>query len=327
MDRKLDNLLYSLMQSMTVAVSGEKLARELGVSHSTLIHRVNRLRDHGVEIRGELFTGFRLERLPDVLLPQLIRPRLRTSILGKNIYHFYEVNSTNDFARRLLGHGTGAPEGTLVLAERQTAGRGRMGRNWFSESGSGLYFSVVLKPRVPAQYVPLLTLGAAVAVHDAVERCAGVDVDIKWPNDLLVGKRKVCGILAEMQAEVDNVQTLIMGVGLNVNHQAMPDELADRATSLRLATGRRHSRIEILVESLEELEKLLERFHKEGPSAITEPWSRSSSFTEGRSIEVRDGFRSILGVTRGLHPSGALRVEQADGSIEEVYSGDVIRWS
>lgn len=327
MDRKLDDLLYALMQNMTVSVSGEKLARDLGVSHSTLIHRVNKLREHGVEIRGELFTGFRLERLPDVLLPQVIRSRLRTAYLGKTIYHFYEVNSTNVFARRLLDHRNDTPEGTLVLAETQTAGRGRLGRSWFSEPGSGLYFSFVLKPKVSAQYVPLLTLGTAVALHNAVERCTGVDIDIKWPNDLLIGRRKICGILAEMQAEVDSVQTLIMGVGLNVNHQAMPVDLQDRATSLRLATGRRYSRIELLAESLEEMERLLERFQKEGPSAITVPWSRSSSFTEGRSIEVHDGFRSISGVTRGLQASGALRVEQADGSIEEVFSGDLIRWS
>src|SRR5262249_7743780 len=124
MDRKIDELLFALMQNMTIAVSGEKLARDLGVSHSTLVRWVDKLREAGVEIRGELFTGFRLVRLPDIMLPQLIRPRLRTHTLGRALYHFYKVDSTNAFANRLLAHGRKVADGTIVLAESQTAGRG-----------------------------------------------------------------------------------------------------------------------------------------------------------------------------------------------------------
>src|SRR5205809_3792969 len=127
MDRKLDELLLALMQNMMIAVSGEKLAKDLGVSHSTLTRWVEKLREAGVEIRGELFTGFRLVRLPDVMLPQLIRPRLRTQTLGRNLYHFYKVDSTNAFASRLLNHDRKIPDGTVVIAESQTAGRGRLG--------------------------------------------------------------------------------------------------------------------------------------------------------------------------------------------------------
>jgi len=134
MDRKIDELLFALMQNMTIAVSGEKLARDLEVSHSTVVRWVEKLREAGVEIRGELFTGFRVVRLPDVMLPQLIRPRLRTQILGRNLYHFYKVDSTNAFASRLLAHHRKVPEGTVILAEAQTAGRGRLGRSWHSET-------------------------------------------------------------------------------------------------------------------------------------------------------------------------------------------------
>src|SRR5215475_6038730 len=133
MDRKLDELLFALMQNMTIAVSGEKLARDLEVSHSTLVRWVDKLRAAGVEIRGELFTGFRLVRLPDVILPQLIRQRLNTQSFGRNVYHFYTVDSTNAFASRLLNHGHRVPDGTVVIAESQTAGRGRLGRSWHSE--------------------------------------------------------------------------------------------------------------------------------------------------------------------------------------------------
>src|SRR4051794_26639056 len=133
MDRKLDELLHALMQNTMLALSGEKLARDLGVSHSTLARWIEKLRAAGIDIRGELFTGYRLVRLPDVLLPQLIRPRLRTRFMGRTLYHFYDVDSTNLFAARLLDHGHNVPEGAVVIAESQTAGRGRLGRSWHSE--------------------------------------------------------------------------------------------------------------------------------------------------------------------------------------------------
>src|ERR1051325_10412525 len=144
MDRKLDELLHALMQNMMITVSGEKLARDLGVSHSTLVRWVDKLRSAGIEIRGELFTGYRLVRLPDVMLPQLIRQRLTTPTLGRTVYHFYKTDSTNAICARLLAHGHKVPNGTVVIAEMQTAGRGRLGRNWHSETESGLYMSIIL---------------------------------------------------------------------------------------------------------------------------------------------------------------------------------------
>src|SRR6185295_1416817 len=234
MDRKLDELLHALMQNMTLTVSGEKLARDLGVSHSTLVRWIDKLRHAGIEIRGELFTGYRLVRLPDVLLPQLIKPRLNTRFIGRSLYHFYDLDSTNQFAGRLLAHGRKVPEGTVIIAEAQTAGRGRMGRSWYSEREAGIYFSMVLFPKAPPSLAPLFTLATAVAMHNAVERYSGLDVDVKWPNDLLIGRKKFCGILSEIQAEVDLVKTMTVGVGLNANHESLPEDIADRATSLRM---------------------------------------------------------------------------------------------
>ncbi len=326
MDRKLDELLYALMQNMMLAVSGEKLARDLGVSHSTLVRWVDKLRETGIEIRGELFTGYRLARLPDVLLPQLIRPRLRTTFVGRSLFHFYSVDSTNLFAGRLLTHGHKVPEGTVIIAESQTAGRGRLGRSWHSEREAGIYFSMVLFPKAPPSLAPLFTLATAVAMHNAVERYSGLDIDIKWPNDLLIGGKKFCGILSEIQAEVDLVKTMIVGVGLNANHERLPDEIADRATSLRMSSGRIQSRIEILLEFFEEFENIYMDFERKGPVGIIEQWTRFSSFANGRKIEIHDGVRKIAGVTRGLNALGALRVEQKSGHVEEVYSGDVVAW-
>ena len=179
MDRKLDELLYALMQNMMITVSGEKLARDLNVSHSTLARWIEKLREAGVEIRGELFTGYRLARLPDVLLPQLIRPRLRTTMIGRVLYHFYSVDSTNAFAARLFAHGHKIAEGAVIIAESQTSGRGRLGRSWHSEGEAGLYFSTVLFPKAPPSLAPLFTLATAVAMHNACEHYTGLDIDIK----------------------------------------------------------------------------------------------------------------------------------------------------
>jgi BirA family biotin operon repressor/biotin-[acetyl-CoA-carboxylase] ligase len=326
MDRKLDELLHALLQNMLITVSGEKLARDLDVSHSTLVRWVEKLRKAGIEIRGELFTGYRLVRLPDVLLPQLIRPRLHTRFIGRNIYHFYDVDSTNLFAGRLLAHGRKVPEGTVVLAETQTAGRGRLGRSWHSQREAGIYLSIILFPKTPASLAPLFTLATAVAMHNAVERYTGLDIDIKWPNDLLVGGKKFCGILSEMQAEVDMVKTMIVGVGVNANHDQLPEDIRDRATSLRIASGRIQSRIEIVSEFFETFESIYTDLVSRGPAAVVEQWTRFSSFANGRRIEINDGVRVIAGVTRGLNPLGALRVERKGGQIDEVYSGDVAAW-
>jgi BirA family biotin operon repressor/biotin-[acetyl-CoA-carboxylase] ligase len=326
MDRKLDELLYALMQNMMIAVSGEKLARDLGVSHSTLARWIDKLREAGIEIRGELFTGYRLVRLPDVLLPQLIRPRLRATIIGRTLYHFYSVDSTNAFAARLLAHGRKVSEGAVIIAESQTAGRGRLGRSWHSEREAGLYFSMVLFPKAPPSLAPLFTLATAVAMHNAVERYSGMDIDIKWPNDLLAGGKKFCGILSEIQAEVDLVRNLVIGVGVNINHENLPPDIASRGTSLRIASGRIQSRIEILLEFFEEFENIYMDFERKGPPGIIDQWTRFSSFGNGRRIEIHDGVRKIAGVTRGLNPLGALRIEQKGGRLEEVYSGDVVSW-
>jgi len=326
MDRKLDELLFALTQKPMLAVSGEKLAMDLGVSHSTLMRWVDKLRKAGIEIRGELFTGYRLVRLPDVLLPQLIKPRLHTRLIGRSLYHFYDVDSTNMFASRLVAHGRKVHEGSVILAEMQSAGRGRLGRSWHSEREAGIYASLILFPKIPPSLAPLFTLGTAVALHNAVERYTGMDIDIKWPNDLLVGRKKFCGILSEIQAEVDLVKTMIVGVGINVNHEKMPEEIAGRATSLRIASGRIQSRLEILLEFFEEFENIYMDFERKGPRGIVEQWMRFSSFANGRKIEIHDGVRKIAGVTRGLNPLGALRVEQKGGQMEEVYSGDVVAW-
>ena len=325
-DRQMDQVLLFLIENMTVPVSGEKLAKDLGISHSKIGRVVDRLRSSGVEIQGQPFSGFRLRRLPDVIIPEMIEDRLHTGEVGRLIYHLYSVDSTNAFAVRLLSEDKKSPHGTLVLAEEQTSGRGRLGRSWVSTAGLGLYLTLIVRPEIPSYLAPLMTLAAAVAAHESIERVTGLDVDIKWPNDLLIGRKKVCGILCELQAELDRVRSVTIGLGINVNYQEFPDEISEIATSLSIASGRRQSRIEILLDFLSTFERLYTRFEAKGPEVVTEAWTEASSFAHGRILEVHDGVRRISGVTDGLSPLGVLRLRQPDGSLEEVYSGDVIRW-
>jgi len=325
-DRQMDQILASLSANMTLAVSGEKLAQELGISHSRVLRLVERLRSAGVEIQGEAFSGFRLMRLPDILMPPRVAERLHTGRFGRTMYHLYTIDSTNAFADLLLAEEGAAPHGTVVLAEQQTAGRGRLGRTWVSAPGAGLYMTLVLRPQIPSYLAPLMTLAAAVAAHESLERVTGLDVDVKWPNDLLIGSLKVGGILCELQAELDRVRSITVGMGINVNHEAFPEDIRDVATSLAMAGDRKYSRIEVLIDFLATLERLYTRFVARGPGVVVDAWSGASSFAEGRRLEVHDGVRKIAGVTAGLTELGALRIRNAAGVIEEVYSGDVLGW-
>src|SRR5215472_6938210 len=202
-DRHLDKLIHLLVQNATVVVPGPKIAAEIGVSRSTVWDWIERLRELGVEIKGLPATGYRLARLPDLLLPSLLRSELGECEIGHKIVHYFRIDSTNTVALRMAS--SGAHHGTVVLAEEQTAGRGRFGRTWYSEKSSGIYASVILRPELSPAAAPALTLVAGLAAHHAVAQVTGLAVDIRWPNDLLVGGKKVCGTPTEMSAELDRL--------------------------------------------------------------------------------------------------------------------------
>ena len=198
-DRRIDALLTLLSENPMIVISGEKIARQIGVSRSAVWRWTQRLRALGVRVKGHPRTGYRIERVPDVLSPSLLRRRLRDSPFGKRIYHYFKAASTNTIALE-LGH-AGEPHGTLVIAEEQTGGRGRAGRAWHSEKTSGIYMSALLRPQVSPIVAPVITMVAGLAVRDAVADETGVAADLRWPNDLLADGKKVCGILTEMYAE------------------------------------------------------------------------------------------------------------------------------
>jgi BirA family transcriptional regulator, biotin operon repressor / biotin---[acetyl-CoA-carboxylase] ligase len=320
-DRRIDALLSLLADNPMIVISGQKIARQIGVSRSAVWRWSQRLRALGVQVKGHARTGYRIERVPDVLSPTLLRRRLRESVFSKRIYHFFKTGSTNEVAFD-LGH-AGEPHGAVVLAEEQTAGRGRAGRRWHSEKTSGIYLTVLLRPPISPMLAPLLTLVAGLAVRDAILEEIELAPDLRWPNDLLLAGKKFCGILTEMHAEPDRIHFVVVGIGMDVNHAAMPAELAGGATSLRMVTGKTHSRLEIVVRLLRHLETYYNRFLAEGPPPILARFTEVSGYARGRRVRISTAAESYAGTTDGLEPNGLLRVRRDDGRLEVVIAGDV----
>jgi BirA family biotin operon repressor/biotin-[acetyl-CoA-carboxylase] ligase len=320
-DQRLAALLTLLAENATIVISGARIAREIGVSRSTVWRWVTRLRELGVRAKGQQHTGYFLEKVPDILTPDMLRQRLKGSLFGKRIYHFFKVDSTNRVALE-LGH-AGEPEGAVVLAEEQTAGRGRAGHAWHSEQAAGIYVTLLLRPRLAPVQAPLLTMMAGLSAHAAIQAQTGLVVDLKWPNDLLIGGKKVGGILTEMHAEPAQVRFVIVGIGLNVNQEKFPAELGAIATSLRAETGRPQSRLELLVRLLREFESDYNRFLADGPASVIERFTAVSSYARGKKVRVTNGKESFVGITAGLGPEGLLQVTRDGGQQVTVISGDV----
>ncbi|HVM75257.1 MAG TPA: biotin--[acetyl-CoA-carboxylase] ligase [Candidatus Saccharimonadales bacterium] len=320
-DRRLAALLTLLSENATIVISGARIAREIGVSRSTVWRWVEQLRKLGVHVKGQRSTGYFLEKVPDILTPDLLRKRLKGNLFGKRVFHFFKTDSTNRVAME-LGF-VGEPEGTVVMAEEQTAGRGRAGRSWHSEKGTGLYFSILLRPRLSPAQAPLLTMLAGVSAQAAVEAVTGLAPEIKWPNDLLLNGKKLGGILTEMHAEPSAVRFVVVGIGINTNQEKFPSELAAIATSLRRESGRITFRLELLVRLLSQFENDYSRFLAEGAAFVVQRFQKASSFANGRRVRVDTGVESYLGTTAGLSPEGLLVVKRENGQATTVIAGDV----
>jgi BirA family transcriptional regulator, biotin operon repressor / biotin---[acetyl-CoA-carboxylase] ligase len=320
-DRRVAGLLRLLSENATIVISGARIAREIGVSRSAVWQWVERLRELGVKVKGRAATGYFLEKVPDILTADVLKQRLKGSLFGKRVYHFFKTDSTNRVALE-LGH-AGEAEGAVVLTEEQTAGQGRAGRSWHSERATGIYVSLLLRPKLAPVQAPLLTMMAGLSAHTAVEAATGLVVDLKWPNDLVVRGKKAGGILTEMHADPGLIRFVVVGIGLNVNQERFPGELANMATSLRLETGKPQSRMELLVRLLREFESDYNRFVNEGVASVVKRFEVLSSYAHGKRVRVTNGTESYLGTTVGLGPEGLLQVERDDGRVVTVIAGDV----
>jgi BirA family transcriptional regulator, biotin operon repressor / biotin---[acetyl-CoA-carboxylase] ligase len=320
-DRRIDALLALLAENSTNVISGASIAKEIGVKRQTVWRWIETLRDSGVNVKGHPRSGYHIERVPDVLAAQLLLPYLRGVPFAKRILHFFQTESTNGIAMR-LGE-SGEPHGTVIIAERQTAGRGRAGHSWISEKSVGIYVTILLRPAISPIQSPALTLAAGLAAYDAFTEETGLQPDIRWPNDVMLNGKKVCGILTEMQAELDRIHFAVVGIGINVNQSKMPPEISGIATSLRIETGRSHSRLELLARLLRRLDHYYNQFVTQGAAPIVKRFAEVSSYVEGKRVRITSGDESFVGMTAGLESSGILRVKRDDGRIEPIISGTV----
>ena len=250
-----------------------------------------------------------------------LRTLLQPGRFGLPLHFFKTIDSTNDYAKKIAARD--GPEGTLVISEEQTAGRGRMGRSWISPPGTGLWLSLVLRPPFLPSQASLITSLAAVAVAGAIRRVTGLPAGIKWPNDIIINDKKAAGILIELSAGERFVKYLIVGIGINVNTDDFPEEIRERATSLRVCSGRKISRLEILISVLRELERLYSAtLHSGDFNPILETY-RSWSVTIGRRITATRSGREFSALALDITPNGGLLIKDDAGTIEELISGEI----
>ena len=316
-------LLAAFLAQSSGFLSGEELSTALHVSRTTVWKRIRSLKEHGFVFESAPSRGYRLVSSPDSLHPAAVAAGMSTIRLGGAIVSFAETGSTNTAAARLGEEG--ASEGLVVLAESQLQGKGRLGRTWTSPHGVNLYCSVLLRPRIPPSSAPQLTLLSAVAAARAIRNCTRLTPVIKWPNDILVNGNKVAGLLNEMTAETDQVATVVLGIGVNLNmlRDQFPEELRHPASSLLLEGGELVDRIHFTRCLLEILDELYDRYLSGGYPEIRDEWLSWCGII-GRRVLVRDTTAPEReGVARGIDENGALLLQLNDGAIERILTGDV----
>lgn len=303
-------------------LSGEELSKLLKISRTAVWKQINKLRDEGYEFDAVTRRGYRLLHAPDLMTAERMERYLQTKLYGRKLQLLSVTSSTQVVAKQLAEEGE--LEGTVVFAEQQTGGRGRQGRSWHSPAGKGIWMSLVLRPELPLRSAPQLTLMTAVAVCQAIRKVTGVEAGIKWPNDLLVGGKKVCGILLESAGEDTRMKYCIAGIGIDVNleQEDLPEHLRGIATSLKLASGQTQDRAELAAEVLLRMEQLMELYQSEGFRPIKLLWE-DMSVTIERSVSVAGHLGMITGKAVALDDSGGLVLLDESGVLTTIFSGEL----
>jgi BirA family biotin operon repressor/biotin-[acetyl-CoA-carboxylase] ligase len=304
-------------------VSGERLSMSLKVSRTTIWKQIKILQSEGYAIESSPKKGYRLSMIPDILSPEEVKDGLQTQLFGReHYYYFKEIDSTNNYAKTLAADGH--PEGTVVIAESQSSGRGRRGRQWYSDSGQGIFLSLILRPPLPVNELSRINMAIALAIVDALQE-VGIKSGIKWPNDILIKDRKIAGILTEAITDMDGIEFIVSGIGLNVNTliEDFPAELRPIVTSVREEAGRMVSRVHLLQILLLKLEQ---RYQQLISGAFTEILEqvRTWSLVIGRDITIKQ----LGGITEGraidIDNNGFLLVRDGQGNIHHLMSGEVL---
>jgi BirA family biotin operon repressor/biotin-[acetyl-CoA-carboxylase] ligase len=322
-DLRLGRIVRLLTEQATVVVSGTKIAQEIASDRFEVWRLIQQLRGLGVDVAGHPATGYRLKSVPDLLLPEILGPLIRGTIFDAHVHHFYKIGSTNTAA--MAAASDGIAEGSAFLAEEQTAGRGRGANSWESARSAGIYCSVVLRPPLTPSDVLVMSLSAGLAVRAAIAQVnPSLAIDLKWPNDVLIAGKKVCGILTEMNSEAARVRHVVIGIGINVNHTEFPKELEAEAISLRMATGTEWSRVELaaaLLKSLDREYRILLEESDARPSILCR-FAEQSSWLQGKKVRIEDCDSKIEGTTEGLDDRGFLQLRTPQG-LQTILSGTV----
>lgn len=303
-------------------VSGQEMADYIGCSRTAVWKHIEDLRNDGYILEAVRRKGYRLLSVPEKVSANEIQMALETKRLGRVIHYEESVDSTQKIAHSLANRG--AVEGTLVVAEEQTTGRGRLSRSWHSPKYTGVWMSLLLRPKIPLYEAPQLTLLAAVAAAQAIERVTTLQPEIKWPNDLLLNGKKITGILTELQAESDQIHSVIIGMGINANLTAIdfPQELEDIATSLFIESGQLVSRAKLIAEVLLCFETLYDRYLIEGFTPIKSLWE-SYAMSLGKEIKATMLNETVIGTALGITDAGVLLLEDKQGKVHSIYSADI----
>lgn len=314
-----EKVIKAILDSGENFMSGEQLSKKLGISRTAVWKHINALREEGYNIESVNKKGYRLAEKPDdILSSENIAYNLPTEFIGKKVIHLDTVGSTNDYAKEI---GNKVSGGTLIISEQQTKGKGRLGRVWKSKSGDGIWMSLIIKPKIEPYKTPFLTLVAGASVVKALSNL-DVEASIKWPNDIIVHNKKICGILTELSAEMERVNYVVIGIGINIKTIDFPDEIKEKATSL-YKEGYKLSRVDIVRQFCIEFEKLYKGYILDGNKQDTLELCRKYSAIIGKQIYVIKNNKRELVKCIDINENGNLIVKEKNGEIQEIMSGEV----
>lgn len=312
------NKILSELKAAEGYISGERISKDLGVSRTAVWKNINLLKDEGYIIDSVRNRGYMLKECPDIIDTDIIKSKISVDTVGTEIIVMKSVDSTNNEIKRRASNG--APSGLIIAAETQTAGKGRFGRSWES-SKDGLYFTALIRPELPPVEIPSVTLASGYAVCLAIRKYTGCDAKIKWPNDIIIGRKKICGILTEMAAQSDRLDYVAIGIGINVNNTVFADEIKHKATSLFLETGKKIDRTDFFAEVINSLDKIIKSFLVSVSAEYINEFKKLCA-TLGQSVSVERNGNLIKGVARDITPNGELIIDCGNETIT-VNSGEI----
>ena len=308
------------LRSQSDYVSGEEISKSLGVTRASVWKIINKLKDEGYEIESSTKKGYKLIETPNVITREEVLNIITTKSLGRDIRYFKEIDSTNEEVKRIAR--AGEVEGVTVIADKQTAGKGRLGRSWDSPSGNSIFMSILLRPQIRPDKASQITLMAGLAMCEAICLVTGLDAKIKWPNDIVVSGKKVCGILTEMSAEMDGINYIVVGIGVNVNNTDFPGNLS-YATSLKLEGQKEYQRREIIKVFLEKFEPYYMAYKEVPTLEMIIPIYKRYCITLADKVKIIDSIKEYVATPLDINVDGSLVVKTEDGEINTILSGEV----